>query len=263
MLRKRKLTASFLEIPEEKDTLQRSWRSGEHSDWTLALGDQVFKVHKVIVATGERASAFLAAAFRKHLGESDERTDLTSLIPKHCWPYFEAVLDFIYTDTVDLKVESWGPLVKMADVLQMGSLYTKCVEAGNEFLSVESAGESAAKDAPRLAMDTVGLQLGGELQQQVIQIASDTMSSYFKSYSVDTLAALPVSVLQSMFIRDDLEVDNEDAVFDVLLSISSKLEDPKADMELLWRCCRLNRLSPSRVLDIAVINEIPKQALVW
>eukprot|EP00913_Durusdinium_trenchii_P013312 g12494.t2 len=34
-------------------------------------------------------------------------------------------------------------------------------------------------------------------------------------------------------------------------------------MELLWRCCRLQRLSPSRVLQIAMINEIPKEAVVW
>ena len=103
--RKRKLTA-FLELPEEKDTLKRSWRTGEHSDWTLTVGDLDYKVHKVIVATGERASVFLAAAFRKHLGDADEHTDLTSLLPKHCWPHFEAVLDFIYSDKLEIKANS-------------------------------------------------------------------------------------------------------------------------------------------------------------
>mmetsp|Transcript_23602 Transcript_23602/g.42652 ORF Transcript_23602/g.42652 Transcript_23602/m.42652 type:complete len:461 (+) Transcript_23602:1-1383(+) len=257
MQRKRKLTASFLEIPEEKETLQRSWRTGQHSDWTLTLGDQEFKVHKVIVATGERASAFLAAAFRKHLGESEERTDLTALIPKQCWPHFEAVLDFIYLDSIDVKAQSWGPLVKMADVLQMGSLHAKCVEAGNSFLS----SEDADVHAPRLAVDAVELQIGGQLQQEVIDIAVDLMASCFKSYSAETLRAQPVEVLQSLLQRDDLEVDDEDAVFDFLLSISAQLD--KADMELLWRCCRLQQLSAGHVLEVALINEIPKQAIVW
>lgn len=39
------------------------------------------------------------------------------------------MLDFIYSDKLEIEAESWGPLVKMADVLQMGTLYTKCVEA--------------------------------------------------------------------------------------------------------------------------------------
>ena len=45
---------------------------------------------QVIVATGERASAFLAAAFRKHLGDVEETTELTELLPRPCWPHFEA-----------------------------------------------------------------------------------------------------------------------------------------------------------------------------
>eukprot|EP00931_Biecheleriopsis_adriatica_P047257 TRINITY_DN27217_c0_g5_i1.p1 TRINITY_DN27217_c0_g5~~TRINITY_DN27217_c0_g5_i1.p1 ORF type:complete len:455 (+),score=128.72 TRINITY_DN27217_c0_g5_i1:56-1420(+) len=257
MQRKRKLTASFLEIPEEKDALQRCWRSGEHSDWELALGEQAFKVHKIMVATGERASAFLAAAIRKHLGESKDRTDLTALIPKPCWPYFEAVLDFIYTDKLNLEVENWGPLVKMADVLQMAALYTKCVEAGNDLLT----GDEAAKHAPRLAKHAFELQLGGQLQQEVFEIAVDFMAACFKSYSAELLAAQPVEVLQNLLSRDDLEVDNEDAIFDFLLAISTIVD--KAHMELLWRCCRLHRLSPGHVLEVALINEIPKQAVVW
>merc|ERR1719434_519721 len=64
MQRKRKLTAAFCEIPQEKDALKRSWRAGEHCDWTVILDTKEFHIHKVIVATGDRASAFLAASFR-------------------------------------------------------------------------------------------------------------------------------------------------------------------------------------------------------
>jgi len=257
MLKKRKLTASFLEIPFEKDTLLRNWRSGEHSDWTLTVGDSTFKVHKVIVATGDRASAFLAAAFRKHLGHAEEHTDLTKLLPRPCWPYFETVLDFIYSDKLEITAESWGPLVKMADVLQMGTLYTKSVEAGNHFLS----GEDADQHAPRLAIDAVRLQLGGRLQEEVIQVAVDSMASCFKSVKTSDLVMQPVEVLNLLLQRDDLEVDSEDAVFDVLLELSLSLE--KAQMELLWRCCRLQRLSPIKILKIADIDEIAKEAIVW
>ncbi|CAK0865380.1 unnamed protein product, partial [Prorocentrum cordatum] len=56
--RKRKLTAAFCEMPQERDALRRSWRGGEHlSDWTLAVGPTEYKIHKVIVATGPRDGA--------------------------------------------------------------------------------------------------------------------------------------------------------------------------------------------------------------
>ncbi|OLP99043.1 putative ammonia channel [Symbiodinium microadriaticum] len=199
--RKRKLTASFLEIPEEKDTLKRSWRTGEHSDWTLTVGDQEYKVHKVIVATGERASAFLAAAFRKEDStdqlalaprEGEAIMPLTErLLPKQCWAHFEAVLDFIYSEKLEIKANSWGPLVKMADVLQMGTLYTKCIEEGNSFLS----SEEAEKHAPRLAIDAVELQLGGNLQDEVIQIAVDLMATCFKGLKTKDLVMQPVEAI--------------------------------------------------------------------
>eukprot|EP00439_Symbiodinium_sp_Y106_P014248 s2534_g2.t1 len=41
------------------------------------------------------------------------------------------------------------------------------------------------------------------------------------------------------------------------------LKRRQGHMELLWRCCRLQRLSSARVLEVALINEIPKSAVVW
>jgi len=252
MQRKRKLLASFREMPEEREALRRSWRTLEHSDWTLVLGEQTFGVHKVIVATGERASLFLAASFRKHCGKH-ERTDLTDLLPRLCWPHFEAVLDYVYSGEIDVTVESWGAFVKMADMLQIGALFTTAVEQGNDLISPETA--------PKLVADTVELQLGGDLQQQLLQVAMDVMAPHFSQYAAKDLAALPLEVFQSLLRRDDLDVANEDKVFDFLLQLSDKLG--QAEMEPLWKCCRLHALSPERVLEVAEINDIPKRAVVW
>jgi len=252
MQRKRKLTASFCEIPQEKDTLRRSWRTGEHSDWTLVLGATEFRIHKVIVATGDRASAFLAASFRKHCGKL-ERTDLTELVPRTCWQHFEALLDYMYSGDVSITVESWGALVKMADLMQIGALYTRCVDAGGDLISPSTA--------PRLVADAVELQLGGDLQQQVVQIAVDVMAPQFSSYGPKDLAQLPLQVFQALLRRDDLEVASEDQVFDFLMRLAEDLSH--ADMAQLWRCCRLHALSKGRVLEVAQVDDIPKQAVVW
>lgn len=254
MPRKRKLTATFCEIQQDRDAMRRSWRGGEHhSDWTLALGAEEYKIHKVIVATGPRASAFLAASFREHCGGKSARTDLTELVPRPCWPHLEALLDFIYDGDIAVSVDSWGPLVKMADLLQIGALYTKCVELGSDLIT--------HRTAPKMASDAVGLELGGELQQEVVQICVDAMAPQFSSYEPKDLAGMPLQVFQSLMRRDDLEVTNEDQVFDFLLRVSPELD--KADMTQLWQTCRLHLISPERVLEVALVQEIPKEALVW
>lgn len=251
MQKKRRLTATFCDMPEEKDTLRRSWRTGVHSDWTLELGQQRFAIHKVIVATGERASAFLAASFRKHCGQG-ERTDLTDLVPKSCWPHFEALLDYIYTGEISIAVENWGAFAKMADLLQIGALFHSCVEIGSDLITPDTAAKIVA--------DVVELQIGGDLQQQVVQLAVHEMAPRFSSYKHADLVGLPLQVFESLLRRDDLEVTNEDQVFDFLLKISADLG--QAEMKQLWRCCRLQHLSVEKRLDLASISEIPKEAVV-
>lgn len=223
------------------------------SDWTLGVGPKDYKIHKVIVATGPRASAFLAASFREHCGETRERTDLTGLVPKSCWQYMDALLDFIYDGEVSITVENWGSFVKMADLLQIGALYTKCVEVGSELITQDSA--------PKIAADAVQLQLGGDLQQEVVDMCVDAMAPLFSSYSPEDLAGLPLLVFEKLLLRDDLEVANEDDVFNFLLNVSAQLDS--SCMAQLWKYCRLHHLSPERVLEVGLIPEISKQAVVW
>ena len=52
----------------------------------------------------------------------------------------------------------------------------------------------------------VGLEIGGRLQEEVIQVAVDLMASCFKSLKVTQLVEQPVEVLQLLLQRDDLEV---------------------------------------------------------
>merc|ERR1740117_1407636 len=101
---KRKLSVACIDLPHDQE-LKRTWRGSEHTDWTLVLGHEEYRIHKVIVATGDHASHFLAAAFRKHCSSADS-TDLTSLVPQRCWQNFEALLEFLYTGEINLTVEN-------------------------------------------------------------------------------------------------------------------------------------------------------------
>lgn len=231
--------------------MKRSWRTGEHSDWTLILGAEEFKIHKVIVATGARASAFLAAAFREHCGKRHS-TNLTDLMPRQCWPFFHDLLDFLYGCHVELQIDNWGPMVKLADLLQIRSLYKRCIEVGGDLITPESV--------PSIVTAAVELELGGELRQEIVQIAVDTMAPHFSSYKPTDLALLPLEIFQMLLRRDDLDVLNEDQVFEYLLHVASLQQ---SDTEQLWRCCRFHHMSAEKILDVIHASDVPREALVW
>jgi len=244
---------AFPVLPQDQE-LKRTWRGSEHADWTLILGHEEYRIHKVIAATGEYASHFLAGAFRRHCGKQNS-TNLTDLIPQRCWQNFEAVLEFLYSGEVALTADNWAAMLKMSDLLQIVSLYKKCVELGGELCSKESA--------PRLAADTVELQLGSELEEQVVQMALDVITPSFMSYLPKDLAILPVKVLQQLLRRSDLEVLNEGIVFRFLLFLNNENVLELEDFPELWKCCRLEELSQESVLEAAKIPHVPKEAFAW
>ncbi|CAJ1392469.1 unnamed protein product [Effrenium voratum] len=75
-----------------------------------------------------------------------------------------------------------------------------------------------------LAIDAVELRLGGRLQEEVIHIAVDLMGTCFKSIKNSDLTMQPVEVLQGLLQRDDLEIDNEDQLFDIILELAKSLD---------------------------------------
>merc|ERR550532_2917004 len=68
-----------------------SWREGRFANWTLVLGERRFRLHKFLLA---RASGFLEGAMAEVYDSS--QTDLTGILPRPCWPFFEDLLDVVY-----------------------------------------------------------------------------------------------------------------------------------------------------------------------
>eukprot|EP00929_Paragymnodinium_shiwhaense_P054812 TRINITY_DN27478_c0_g1_i1.p1 TRINITY_DN27478_c0_g1~~TRINITY_DN27478_c0_g1_i1.p1 ORF type:complete len:453 (+),score=89.23 TRINITY_DN27478_c0_g1_i1:98-1456(+) len=259
MAKKRKLTV-IDDTEEVEDEPRRSWRSGEYSDWKLTLGDKEYAIHKIIVSTGNRCSLFLRACFRKHCDDKDI-TDLSELLPKVCWEHFDSLLDFIYDVDIAITPNAWGALLKMSDVLQVRLLRRSCCEAASDLIS-------SPIHSPRIVSDAVKLKVGAEVEQQAIQIAVDVMVPNFSMYESKDLAMLPDEVFQQILRRDDLEMADEDALFDLLLGLSSLSasggsEACPANVAELWKCCRFHNLSPDRTVRILTIPEIPKEAVVW
>merc|ERR1719352_165310 len=139
----------FPQLPSDADTEIPSWRTGLHSDWQLRLGATVYRIHKVLTGHGPRASAFLCSAFTtgqqlalgSTVGGLEEpcggnaganETDLSNILPEQVWPCFGEVLDFVYSEELQLTDENAVPLLRCADVLQIRSLFLLCVEGINE-----------------------------------------------------------------------------------------------------------------------------------
>lgn len=264
--RKRQLNIAFPEVAEDANSARASWRDGQHGDWTLRIGSRSFNVHKIIVSTGERRSLFLDAAFRKPCGETAE-TDLTDLLPASCHAMFEDLLDYFYGEALELAAESWGAFMKIADVMQVPALHTLCIskcdglmEAGNPIDVYASAVACCLKE---------------EWQFQVLRLAADILAPKFtsgraragQSYNEAIVQAClqghdwAFHLLQEVLPQDDLEVCSEDEVCNTIQQVIRS--ESSAAARKLWRCCRLEHLSAAKLLEVAAIEDIPREMLAW
>lgn len=263
----------YPELPSDADTEIPSWRTGLHSDWQLRLGSVVYRIHKVLTGHGPRASAFLCSAFTtgqqlalgSAVGGVEEscggnaganETDLSNILPEQVWPCFGEVLDFVYSEELQLTDENAVPLLRCADVLQIRSLFLLCVEGINELLSVTSA--------LRILTDTAVL-LGGDLAEQILKAAQDVIAEHFSSYSATDLETLPMPQLIQILKRDDLSIMHENEVFDRIFEVAERMtaENRLQLMPALWQTIRFGALSNSYHIRAVQVDDIPKMALIW
>lgn len=266
----------FPELPSDADTEIPSWRTGLHSDWRLRLGDTVHRIHKVLTGHGPRASAFLCSAFTTGkslanggVGEEDcqsekasslgaaSETDLSNILPEQVWPFFGEVLDFVYSEELQLTDENAVPLLRCADALQIRSLFLRCVEGINKLLSVASA--------PRLLADA-SILLGGALAEQIQQAAQDVIAEHFDAYPIEDLQKIPTSQLTQLLKRDDLSVMHENEVFDRVYEITENIiydgEERHSEVVQLWQAVRFGALSNSFFVKAAQVEAVPKMVLI-
>mmetsp|Transcript_63786 Transcript_63786/g.152105 ORF Transcript_63786/g.152105 Transcript_63786/m.152105 type:complete len:613 (+) Transcript_63786:71-1909(+) len=257
----------FPELPSDAHTEIPSWRTGLHSDWQLRLGPTVYTIHKVLTGHGPRASAFLCSAFTtgQQLNAAEDpcgacvsgETDLTHILPDQVWPYFDEVLDFVYSEVLSLTEENAVPLLRCADALQIRSLFLQCVDGINELLTVVTA--------PRILGDTVAL-LGGNLVEQISKAAQDVITEHFDSYEMSELERIPLPQLVQILKRDDLMVMHENEVFDRVMEITTGMEDhsrSEEEIRQLWQTVRFGAVSNSYLIKAAQVDLIPKMVLVW
>lgn len=121
-----------LKIDNAPITKGYNWRDEPFSDFECKLGDKIYKLHRIILATGPRSARYFAAVLNEQhpFKEATYRKgDLTELLPPACWPYFEIFLDFLYLSDITFTLENICPLLKIADILDASELQNQAADA--------------------------------------------------------------------------------------------------------------------------------------
>ncbi|XP_057318314.1 speckle-type POZ protein B-like [Microplitis mediator] len=118
---------------QRTDDLRELYDSKTNSDVILAVGDKIFKAHKLILSA--RSPVFFAM-FTHEMKEKKENTVTISDIDPEI---FEKILKFIYTDNIDDLDADAECLLELADKYQLLELKRLCEESLSKSVSIDNA----------------------------------------------------------------------------------------------------------------------------
>ncbi|XP_049639210.1 kelch-like protein 25 [Suncus etruscus] len=210
------------------------------TDVTLWAGERAFPCHRVVLAASSR---YFEAMFSHGLRESrDEAVHFRdSLHPE----VLELLLDFAYSARVAIHEENAESLLEAADMLQ----FPEVRDAAAEFLEKQLAPPNC------LAM----LLLADAHQCRRLREASWHMClSHFEAVRhSEAFASLSEDTLRALVSSDELETEDERAVFEAILQwVRHDREARQAHLPELLRSVRL-ALLPADCLRDAVAREAP------
>mmetsp|Transcript_90971 Transcript_90971/g.284563 ORF Transcript_90971/g.284563 Transcript_90971/m.284563 type:complete len:488 (-) Transcript_90971:158-1621(-) len=227
---------------------KHSWRDARVSDWTVVLGEHEFKLHRWQLL---QASGFFEGHFQD--GFAATSTDLTSVLPRAAWRGFEACLDHIYgeAERADLAADMVMPLVKIADILEIESLFTRASERAKELLRT---------DPVALLRSSEGLlEAAGDKLRMLYLRALEGARARFEDLCrdrqhVEALLGLPLPIAAELLSTDTLEVESEDTVLRFLDRYVARraLGGLHSDEEeaQLWRLLRVPCLRAEGLLQV-------------
>eukprot|EP00731_Ephydatia_muelleri_P007709 Em0004g47a len=173
---------------------------GQFCDIVLAVGDQDFHAHKVVLAA---CSPYFNAMFADHHAESRQRKVTLNGID---WPTLDLLLRFMYTASVDISEANVQNLLSGANLLQL----LPVVEACCQFLSARLDPENC-----------LGIALFAEahgctgLRDTSWRYAVDR----FREVALtEEFLTIPTSCLADLLKSEDLRVRSEEEVLDSVLN---------------------------------------------
>ena len=193
----------------------------QYTDLTLQSGDVHIRCHRIVL---EAASDYFKAMFRCGLEESTSATVQLTMEPE----IMTSIVDYMYTGEIELTVDNVESLVKAGDLLQLGCLKARCADFMASQVTLNNCFEFY-----RFA-----------LLYRLDQLQKVTKQFVFAEFKTVALIAefkeLTCRELIEFIKDDDVNVDDEDIVFDAVLSwVRHDLDNRKSSLQTILEHVRL------------------------
>ena len=202
-------------------SLHKLRQNEEYTDVTLQSGDVQIQCHRVVLAA---ASDYFKAMFKCALKESKSDTVQMTMEPE----VLTSVLDYVYTGEIELTIDNVESVVKACDVLQLARLMAAC----EEFM-VAQINAANCVGFHRFAASYHLHKLERKVKEVMLaEFSSVAFTDHFKQLSCNELVELVKD--------DDLQVTNEDVVFESVLGwVRHDVDNRKSSLETVMEYVRL------------------------
>lgn len=202
-------------------------KSGQLTDATIKVENQSFPIHRAIMSA---CSPYFRALFTNELFNTNRRE---VVIPGVSADVMRIIIDYAYTRHVDINAENVEILLPAADQFHVIGIVKKCCD----FLTAELGPENCIgiyKFSKMYFCHNLERTSFRYIMHNFYQVS--TLSNEYLQLSADELA--------DILSRDELNVKNEELVFDsVLRWIDYDAERRKSSMAKLLRSIRLGLLT--------------------
>ncbi|KAI0226983.1 Kelch-like protein 21 [Lamellibrachia satsuma] len=201
--------------------LHKMRQNEQYTDVTLLSGDVHFRCHRIVL---EAASDYFKAMFRCGLEESTSATVTLTMEPE----ILTNIVDYMYTGEIQLTVDNVESLVKAGDLLQLGCLKYTC----EDFM------------ASQVKLHNFVEYYRFALLYRLDQLQKVTKQFVFAAFKTVALTPefkeLTCRELIEFIKDDDVNVEDEDIVFDAVLSwVRHDLDNRKSSLQMILEHVRL------------------------
>ena len=206
-------------------------------DWTIILGPHVYLVHSCKL--GEKSNFFSSLMNQAESQASENKTDLTYLLPASCHDTWELVLNFMYQDRVlygapqqyghrnvtgpnIVTVENAVALFKIAHVLRIPTLAHHCVHWMSNNQNVDAL----------FVMLSAALKLAPGLDS-IEHMCTLMIARKFSQVEVDRFLSLDMSSLTQIFVSTSEQQQQQQKVCEVTVHYLRHVDDEDQEQVFL------------------------------
>ncbi|KAK3101658.1 hypothetical protein FSP39_005276 [Pinctada imbricata] len=203
-------------------TMNNLRKLGKLCDITLKVQGQSFLAHRIVLAA---CSDYFCAMFTNEMSERDQ-----SVIELHevSANVMDVLLDFVYTETVNVSVENVQELLPAACLLQLNGVKNACCSFlekqldSSNCLGIKVFAEQHSCDNLWAVAESYGLKHFDEVISQ------------------EEFKTLPIEQVESLIKSDEIQVNSEEPVYDAVINWVKY--DPEKREDLLPRLLEFVRL---------------------